>query len=166
METSFQSKIWFVTGSTGLVGHAIVKKLRSADIEVIALIRKSSSKDMVLKLKDLGVKIIIGDLLDSESYKLSMATCDGVVHAAAAVQNSDTSTNWGVNYEGTKVLTDCMIEFGLKRLIHISTVGVYGQSSTIPIQEDQIPKPIGSYSESKLAAEQYIFENKDNPNLS
>lgn len=161
MGTSFQSKIWFVTGSTGLVGHAIVKKLRSADIEVIVLIRKSSSKFMVDKLQDLGVKLIIGDLLDSDSYKLSMATCDGVVHAAAAVQNYDNSTTWDVNFQGTKVLTDCMVEFGLERLIHISTTGVYGQSSMNPIQEDLIPQPIGPYSESKLAAEQYILENHD-----
>ncbi len=161
MGTSFQSKIWFVTGATGLVGHAIVKKLRSADIDVIALTRKNSSKDMVDKLKDLGVKIIIGDLLDSESYKMSMSTCDGVVHAAAAVQNWDKSITWDVNFHGTKVLTDCMIEFGLKRLIHISTTGVYGQSSTDLMDEDMTPKPIGDYSKSKLEAEQYIIENRD-----
>jgi nucleoside-diphosphate-sugar epimerase len=162
---SFQSRIWFVTGSTGLVGFAIVKKLRSADIDVIALIRLDSNKAMVDKLKKLGVKIIIGDLLDTDSYKLSMATCDGVIHAAAAVQNSDKKTNWDVNFNGAKAITDCMVDFGLKRLIHISTTGVYGQSSIDLIDEDLVPKPIGSYSESKLAAERYIVNNEDKLNV-
>ena len=84
-----------------------------------------------------------------------------MVHAAAAVQNWDKKVTWDINFRGTKVLIDCMIEFGLKRLIHISTTGVYGQSATDLIDEDLTPRPIGDYSKSKLAAEQYIIENND-----
>lgn len=161
MTQNFQNNIWFVTGATGLVGSTIVKKLRETGSDVIALVRKDSSKKKVNWLLERGVQVVVGDLLDIDSFKYYLGTCDIVVHAAAAVQVYDKKTNNSINVQGTINIVKAMMEFSVRRIIHISTVGVYGGSHKQPVVEGTKTTPIGNYSKSKLAAEKQLLEFAD-----
>ncbi len=160
METEFHSNTWFITGITGLVGSTIAKKLAENNLRVIALIRKNSDKEKLNALNYQNISFVVGDLLDPESYELDLATCDGVIHTAAAVQSNNRKLNWDINYKGTALLLDIMEKYGIERYIHISTVGVYGRTSRDKIRENSETTPIGPYSESKLAAEREILNRK------
>lgn len=160
MRNNYHATTWFITGATGLLGSTIIEKLREADLAVIALVRKSSPKTIVNWLLELGVKIVEGDLLKPESYNKYIATSDIVVHTAAAVLVTDPSINHKINYEGTKLLLESMKEFGISRLIHISTVAVYGAPRKDPMSEDDLNlQPVGPYASSKLKAEKLILND-------
>ncbi|MHA2502256.1 MAG: NAD-dependent epimerase/dehydratase family protein, partial [Candidatus Kariarchaeaceae archaeon] len=156
---SFQANTWFVTGATGLVGSSIVRELKRNELNVIALVRDQSPQDMIDLLTRLEVKIVVGDLLDRSTYAEYIATCDVVVHAAAAVQIRDEETNWKVNLEGTRSICEAMQEMGKTRIIYISTAGLYGGSSLDPVKEETPINPFGPYLESKAAAEDLILNS-------
>ncbi|MHA2029632.1 MAG: NAD-dependent epimerase/dehydratase family protein [Candidatus Kariarchaeaceae archaeon] len=156
---SYMASTWFVTGATGLVGSSIIEKLREADLAVIGLVREKSPKRTVDWLVERGVKIVIGELLEPSSFETYLATCDVVVHTAAAVLETDRDVNYRVNTEGTKLLVEAMTKYDVQRLIHISTAGVYGQPQLHLISEDQPLKPVGAYSQSKLLAENILREH-------
>lgn len=165
MASNFQNKVWFVTGGTGLVGSSIISKLLEAEVSIIAMVRKESDPKTIKWLMDSEVKVFVGDLLDIDTFKYQLGTCDVVIHAAAAVRNKDKEYTHRVNYEGTINIIQAMSEFSIKRIIHISTAGVYGISSIIPINEEVIPNPISEYSISKLKAEMELLKNKDKLNI-
>ncbi|MCY3413290.1 MAG: NAD-dependent epimerase/dehydratase family protein [Candidatus Heimdallarchaeota archaeon] len=160
MLPQFKNRTWFVTGATGLVGSSIISKLLEFEVNIIALARPNSSDSKKQWLRDTGVKLIEGDLFDTESYKHFLGTCDIVVHTAAAVRLNDEEATKKVNVEGTRIIVQTMKEFNISRIIHISTVGVYGTSNKVPITEKFVPNPIGVYSQSKLEAENILLEDK------
>ena len=86
-------------------------KLEYAD----SIVLSRDSKKVFLYNK---AKVVYGDILDPSTYQDYLATCDVVVHTAAAVQINDVEINWKTNFEGTKHLVNAINEYGIKRLIH------------------------------------------------
>lgn len=162
MNNRFQSRVWFITGGTGLIGGTLISKLLESDVQIIAMIRKNTPIASIEKLNDSGVKLFYGDLEDIDSFKFHLGTADIVVHTAAAVQQADERNYWKVNYQGTRNVVSAMKQFGVRRIIHISTAGVYGQSSMELIHEELSPTPVGEYSKSKFAAEKVLMDSKNN----
>lgn len=60
-----------VTGGTGFVGSHLVKRLASERIQTRCLVRKTSDTQ---KLKELGIEVAYGDVLDKESLKKAVET--------------------------------------------------------------------------------------------
>ena len=69
----------FVTGATGFVGKAIVKALLQRKHEVVGLVRDVKKGKA---LEQLGVTLVVGDMLEPASYEEVVPTVDGVIHAA------------------------------------------------------------------------------------
>jgi nucleoside-diphosphate-sugar epimerase len=42
---------------------------------------------------------------------------------------------------------------GVRKVVHVSSSGVYGVPTTVPVGEDHPQRPLGAYGESKIAAE-------------
>ena len=68
-----------VTGASGRLGSALVKRLLVDGHEVIAFLRHSSSD---ARLQDLPITIARSALLDRLGLKKWMKDCDGVFHVA------------------------------------------------------------------------------------
>jgi nucleoside-diphosphate-sugar epimerase len=69
----------FITGSTGYVGRAIADRLVRAGLEVHGLTRDT---DRAKALAAAGIRPVIGNLADPESFLADLKNCDAVVHAA------------------------------------------------------------------------------------
>jgi nucleoside-diphosphate-sugar epimerase len=69
----------FVTGATGCVGGAVVSRLLETRHEVAALTRDAHRAG---DLERRGVRAVLGDLAEPESYLATLKNCDAVVHAA------------------------------------------------------------------------------------
>ncbi|GAA0771780.1 NAD-dependent epimerase/dehydratase family protein [Roseibium denhamense] len=70
----------FVTGGTGTIGAAVVHRLKSAGLNVIALAR---SEKAVEALRLAGANAYPGDLKDPDSWLSRANACDVVIHTGA-----------------------------------------------------------------------------------
>jgi len=74
----------FVTGAAGYLGHGIAERLARAGHEVFGLTR---SPESAAALDRVGVRPVVGDLNENETYLAALKNCDAVVHAAIDSQH-------------------------------------------------------------------------------
>jgi nucleoside-diphosphate-sugar epimerase len=91
-----------------------------------------------------------------------LADVEAVVHLAALAHQISTAGvgRWeefkDANVRLTSALTRACAESKVARLIFISSIGVYGASSKLPVTAHTPTKPANDYARSKLEAEQVI----------
>lgn len=148
-----------VTGATGQLGSHIVEQLCAAGQPVRCLVRPGPN---VAFLQERGAEIVQGDLCDRDVVRRAVAGSALVYHCAAKV------SDWGswpefeeATVTTTRNVVDACRSEGTPRLLHVSSVSVYGSPTLAPgatITEDS---PLGvnlgrwdHYPRSKLLAEQ------------
>ncbi len=125
----------FVTGASGFLGLNLVEELLEQGWRVVALHRDPAAAE---RLARLGSEPARGDLLDPDSLVRAIPEhADAVFHVAG-----DTSM-WArhrdrqhrVNVEGTRNVVRTAAARGVDRLVHTSTVAVYGFPDGIITEE-------------------------------
>ena len=153
------SRLNLITGATGLVGSHIAEQLRAAGERVRVLVRPGSDTAW---LQSLGVEFAEGDLLDQESVVRAVSGADLVYHCAARV------SNWGPwpEFERDTVATTTHVVEACRRtrqpkLVHVSSISVYGHPTFRPGEEVTEASPLGQnywvwdyYARSKVLAEE------------
>ncbi len=142
-----------VTGATGFIGRHLVEAL-SKSHSVRCLARKSSD---ITPLKNLNVDITYGDLLLKDSLGPALDGIDLVYHLAGEVYSRKKSDYYKGNVLATKNLLDACKEKGTKRIIFLSSIGVYkpGTRGTLLTEESEC-EPMTIYGKTKLEAEALI----------
>lgn len=150
-----------VTGASGFVGSAVLRKLLDCGQEVRALVRKSSNRK---NLDDLPVEQIEGDLRDDDSLHSAVRGCRILYHVAGDYRLwiPDPESMYRTNVEGTKNLLRIAVDAGVEKIVYTSSVATLGLSDDgSPATEDTpiIPeKIIGHYKRSKYMAEQEVLQ--------
>ena len=149
----------FVTGGTGLVGRHVIAALRRRGDTVRALARSEAAR---ADLARLGADPVLGDLSDAAQLDRLAAGAEAVVHAAAIVLEGGPWEAWhDVNVRGTERVVRSAARAGA-RLVHISSVAVYGRSRTSGIDRpgcdedfdlEHAPATADPYARSKREAE-------------
>jgi nucleoside-diphosphate-sugar epimerase len=140
----------------------VIEALRAASRPVRALVRPAA----VPLVTALGAEPVVGDVGDADTWDRARAGgLRGIVHAAAIVQHPRTSyaRYVAVNVEGTR-LAIAAARATRARLVHVSSVAVYGGSSAYTPQperrtEDFPFRPIAahdSYARTKREAEELV----------
>jgi len=149
--------IAFVTGGTGFVGGAVVRRLLAAGHTVRALVRPGTN---TRQLDGLPVEQIAGTLADADSLRRGMAGSDWVCHVAALY------SYWGhpweefyqTNVEGTRRVLAAAGEAGVRRIVYTSSIATLGlPQGDSPANEDTpvtLADKIGHYKRSKFLAEE------------
>jgi nucleoside-diphosphate-sugar epimerase len=150
-----------VTGASGLLGSHIVEKLRERGEPVRVLVRPSSDRSWLEKQ---GVEFVEGDVTDRASLERACQGCDVVYHSAAKVGD------WGpweeferITIGGTRNVVDAAASAGVRRLLHISSISVFGyytKEQTID-ETNEIGCNLykwAYYSRSKIEAERVVRE--------
>jgi 2-alkyl-3-oxoalkanoate reductase len=125
-----------VTGATGLVGSHIVERLLADGWHVRALVREgarghaSRTGEGAVWLREHGVEIVIGDILELPSFTAAARGTDVVFHTAAAVTPSGHRVHpydaYRIpNVDGTRNAITAA-ERAPARLLQLSSVAVYG----------------------------------------
>src|SRR5690606_24442665 len=98
-----------ITGATGFVGSAVLRRLLAAGHEVRALVRAGSDRR---NLEGLDVEIATGDLCDPASLRQAVAGCDTLFHVAADYRLwiPDPDSIYRTNVEGTRMLIRAALE--------------------------------------------------------
>jgi dihydroflavonol-4-reductase len=148
----------FITGGTGFVGSRVVELLRDTPHELRCLVRDPKKARAV---REAGADMIVGDLTDKVSLLEGMRGCDWVASIANLLEFwvPDRSVYKKVNVDGTRNVLEAALETGISKVVHVSTVAVYGDAEW-PISEDSIPGPkvVGEYMRSKRAGEEVAWE--------
>lgn len=121
-----ENKKIFISGVTGFIGKYLAFKLAEKN-QVSALIRPES-KNKIIELQKMKVKIIFGDLLDNDSYSEILNSVDYVFHLAALFKlEAPKDDLYKCNVIGTKkILEACIGQQNIKRIIYFSTAYVSG----------------------------------------
>jgi len=117
----------FVTGGTGLVGRHTIRQLMARGDRVMALARSPAA---AAELTAMGATPVAGDLGDDAVLARAVGETDAVVHAAAVILAAN---GWEFfarhNVRPVDVLARAAAAAGV-RLVHLSSVAVYGRRST------------------------------------
>ena len=163
-----------VTGATGLVGSHLVMQLVEDNRIIRALYRSEERKKRVYELFQLRFQSDADeqwkkiewkktDILDLVELEDAFEGIAYVYHCAALVsfKKSDFHAMMHVNRRGTANVVNLSIDFGIKKLCHVSSTAVF---STVdhnePITEKDKWKqgqPTSGYSISKYSAEKEVW---------
>jgi nucleoside-diphosphate-sugar epimerase len=147
----------FVTGGSGFIGSALIRRLVAGGCEVTALARSDGSADAV---EALGASAARGDLGHVAAMTDGARGADTVFHLAAHVEQ------WGpyedfelINVGGTRNALEAAKAAGARRFVHCGTEAailagqpVVNGDETLPLRPDS-PAP---YSSTKAKAEQLV----------
>jgi nucleoside-diphosphate-sugar epimerase len=87
-----------------------------------------------LRLARLPVEIAWADITDSTSVERALEGCDVVVHCAYGT-SGDRKARHQVTVEGTRLLAEAALAYGVRRFVHISTLAVYSYSPPARVDE-------------------------------
>jgi nucleoside-diphosphate-sugar epimerase len=147
----------FVTGGSGFVGGALIRRLAGEGWTVKALARSDASARAV---EEAGAQAVRGDLDDTAAMRAGAEGADVFHHAAAKVEDfGDPAEFERVTVQGTKNALAAAREAGVPRFVHVGTEAALmaGQplvkvDETAPLRPDS-PAP---YPWSKAKAEQAV----------
>ena len=143
-----------VTGATGCVGGAALRKLAASGHEVVAYVREGSDSR---SLRD--VERIVGDLGDPNRLAVAAEGCDALIHAAGrADPAADAEALGWVNIAGTENAINAAKKAGCKRMVHISCADVtlHDGPRSFWNENEAPPRPFGKLAQTKLQAEELI----------
>ncbi|MCA9910727.1 MAG: NAD-dependent epimerase/dehydratase family protein [Anaerolineae bacterium] len=147
-----------VTGASGFLGGTLALRLAAQGVAVRVLVRSAARAAFLLEAADSTIEIVQGDLLDLTSLVAAAKACAVVYHCAAATQGT-LKHQQQANTLGTRNLMQAAADAGVQRVVHVSTVSVYGMLYEGTITEDMVHAP-GSdpYGLTKSAAEAVVRE--------
>ena len=129
-----------VTGGSGFIGSAIVKRLLTLGCEVTILDDNSRGSLERLKEIDTKFKFVDGSITDKEAVRLACKDIDSVVHLAYINGTKNFYERPGdvldVGIRGILNLSDAMSDFDIPELILASSSEVYQQPSVVPTPEN------------------------------
>jgi nucleoside-diphosphate-sugar epimerase len=149
-----------ITGATGFIGAHVTRAMVAAGYEVVVLARATSD---LRALGGVQVTKVIGDLSDAASMVDACRGADVVVHAAAVVRGHGTWDDFRPGVEATRRLLDAMERMGVPRLVHLSSIGVYGMAARVePLHESQPlcdePERWNHYIRQKVLSERLVLD--------
>jgi nucleoside-diphosphate-sugar epimerase len=154
VETLVGARPVLVTGASGTVGSAVVRRLLAAGARVRALTRRPWTLDHA------ALEVVPGDLRDRAALARAVAGCGAVVHSAAEL-SMDAAACLAVNVDGVDHLLEAMrAEPGpAPRLVHISSVSAYDwRTGRTEFDEDAPlwPEMVDAYGFTKAEGERRV----------
>jgi dihydroflavonol-4-reductase len=144
-----------VTGAGGFIGRHLVERLVAEGHQVVAV-----DSRFITPPPDGGVLVNEVDIRDTPGLRPLLAGVDTVFHLASVhleVHAAERDFH-EVNVEGAAGLVRLCAEAGVGRMIHTSSVGIFGHVANPPAAEDAPKNPQSPYERSKLAGEEAVLE--------
>ncbi len=115
-----------VTGASGFIGSAVVRKLLQRGREVRCYVEPGASRQ---NLEGLDVEIVEGDVNDRGRIAEALEGCDVLYHLAAIyrIWMEDPSLIYEVNVEGTKTVLWAAYKANLRKVVYTSSIAAVGE---------------------------------------
>src|SRR3712207_9181749 len=108
-----------LTGATGNVGSAVLRRLTARGERVRCLVRDPRR----LGAERVRVQIALGDLSDPSSFRNAMRGVDTVVHLAAAIRDQPRASIEELNAVATLRLVHAAERTGVEQFVFFSALG-------------------------------------------
>jgi nucleoside-diphosphate-sugar epimerase len=153
----------FVTGGSGFIGGALIRRLVAEGWDVHALVRSEASAQ---KVSALGAKAIAGDLADVPSMAVGAQYCEIAFHCAAHLGDWGTREEFERgNVQGTRNALAAARQAGLRRFVHVGTEAALLAGKPLVEVDERAPLRFDSpalYSSTKARAEEAVIEANHN----
>lgn len=142
-----------VTGAGGFIGYHLANYLSDGGHSVVGV--DINYREQAVDGKPPRFTAMSGDFRDRSMMERALEKVDVVFHLASAhLQISlDESEYWDINVHSLRPLLELVQKSGVKRFIHVSSVGVYGNLKSWPANEENECIPQSIYGETKIAGE-------------
>jgi nucleoside-diphosphate-sugar epimerase len=149
-----------VTGATGMIGPALVNQLLLEGWETRIIARRDYDSNLFVA----PVENVFGDIRHLHSLDEAMKGIDVVFHLAAKLHINDPSPRIAneydqINVTGAANVASAALKAGVRRMVHFSTIGVYGPSfGCTPYTENSALNPQSLYAQTKAESEQAVVK--------
>jgi GDP-6-deoxy-D-talose 4-dehydrogenase len=149
-----------LTGASGFIGRYLHRQLLVAGHEVVGLANRQ-----------LDAELVQCDLLDREHISRIVNEVDPQIIIHSAALSSVTSGDTIDYYKANVVASDNLFRAvqrvdGRRRIVLISTAGVYGNQTETCLTEDLCPLPVSHYGLSKFVCERMLHTMADGHDIS
>ncbi len=154
-----------VTGAAGFIGSHITEFLVAEGYEVVGLDNFHTGREENLARVRDRIELVIGDICDRDKVLEVVDGVDYIVHHAALTSVRESVHKPAeynrVNIDGTVNMLEAARSAGVKRFVFASSSSVYGEATSFPEKETDLPAPESPYALTKLAGEHYcrIYHN-------
>jgi nucleoside-diphosphate-sugar epimerase len=161
-----------ITGGAGYIGSLLTSELLRANYHVTVLDDLLFGGESLLGfLQHPNFHFVKADVTDPRAVRDNVRgewpVPQAIVHLAAIVgfpacQAVGRQVAWRYNVEATKMVFEQAADLGVGRCVFASTYSNYGLSSDgKPVTEESSLNPQSLYAETKIAAEEYLLNQKD-----
>ena len=144
-----EGAVVLVTGASGFIGGRVVERLY---LEGLANVRAGIHRwSSVARIARFPVELVKLDILDRNTLPRLMEGSDYVIHCA-----------YGDKYttvKGTENVLWSALEVGVRRVVHLSTVEVYGNVSGYIDESSPLKYTGNEYADSKIDAEKVCMRS-------
>lgn len=147
-----------VTGAAGFLGGHLVDMLIERGDEVRAMVRPVEDTARLRALP--GVEVVPGDLTDAASLKRAVQGVECVYNVAAKTGPWGLEREYNaINVWGVADLITAAMEAGVRRIVHTSSITVYGHHLRgLVTEEHPYIAEDNPYSRTKIAGEKLIAD--------
>lgn len=131
----------FVTGATGFIGQALLRRLSENELPFRILLRPSPKNPYIPR--GVTVDTAICNLTDFDGMRAALVGVDTVYHLAGSESQGVRGDLLRTDIQGTQILCQAAAEAGVKRIFYISHIGA-DRAAAYPLMK------------AKAIAEEYI----------
>jgi nucleoside-diphosphate-sugar epimerase len=148
--------VTLVTGATGFIGYRLVTALLERGDTVRGLVRDPGRAQ---NLRERGVELVRGDMTDADALHRAVRGVECIYHTAAVVGDwPDPVLTRRVNVHGTRSLVESAVAAGVRRVVHFSSLAVYGNRHHHGTDESAPFRYGDTYTDAKIDSERAVLE--------
>lgn len=149
-----------ITGIGGFIGLRMAERARANGWTVRGLDLSPAGAE---RARAAGAEVVVGSVNDAAAVAAALQGADWVFHTAAIVEEDGPRDLYErVNIEGTRTVCKVAQQLGVRRLVHLSSVMVYGFDYPQDVAEDGPVDGQGNvYNDTKLASERVALSFND-----
>ena len=153
-----------ITGIGGFIGLRAAERALERDWEVRGI---DVDPQGVQRARELGAEAAVGSVEQPQQLRECFAGVDVVLHTAAIVDESgDPGRFEAINVEGTRNVAEAALDADVRRLVHLSSVMVYGFDYPDGIDESfEAGELTNIYCRTKRDSERVARQFDDDPHL-
>lgn len=119
-----------ITGGTGFVGKALIRRLTESGLLLRTLIRPSPRSPELPT--GVPVEAAVSSLADERGLRAAMVGVDTVYHLASSERQGARSSLMDIEIQGTRAVVNAALDAGVQRLFYISHLGA-DRASAYPV---------------------------------